>query len=71
MSFVALLPVILQILGWALRWYGASEETIRRYSDLIKSTQDDGLISVKIKNSIMKQREEILAEIEKEKANDP
>lgn len=68
-SFLSLLPTLLSIVSFFLKWYGASEETIRKYEELVKSTQSDGLISVKIKNRILEYRSQIEAE-EKAEAND-
>lgn len=66
LSWVPIIPVLLQILGWALKWFGASEETIRQYKALIVSTANDGKLTVNIKDSVKKKHQDILDELEKE-----
>lgn len=61
-SFLSLLPLILNILSFALKWYGASDDVIQKYEALVTSTADSGLITVTTKDKILSQRAQILAE---------
>jgi hypothetical protein len=71
-SLIALLPTILTLLGYALKWYGASEETLTAYKKLVEQSAKDNLISVTTKDKLLTQREKILARMkEKEEANKP
>lgn len=62
-TLINLLPLILQILGLALHWYGASEDTIQKFLDLVESAKNDGAISAETKEKIKTQREKILARV--------
>lgn len=59
MSFIALLPYAFQIIGWLLDKYNASEETKKRFMELVQSAKDDGLISVSAKDEFAKQKEKL------------
>jgi hypothetical protein len=69
-NLIALLPLILQLLGWALKWYGASEETLTHYKALVESSAKSNLISVNVKDRLLAQRERIRERI-KAKENPP
>ena len=70
MSFLSLLPIILQVVGFFLRWYGASEAMIRKYTELIEQAATDSLISIQSKDKLIGQRDAILARLKaKEDAN--
>lgn len=66
MSFLSLLPVILQVVGFFLKWYGASEAMIRKYTELIEQAATDSLISIQSKDKLMSQRDAIAARLKAE-----
>lgn len=72
-SLIALIPTILTILGYALKWYGASEETLNAYKKLVETSAKDNLISVTTKDKLLTQREKILERIKakEQEANKP
>lgn len=59
-GLLPLLPTLLTILGWILKWMGANEQVQADYKKLIESTKDSGLISVNMKDRLLKQKQEIL-----------
>jgi hypothetical protein len=63
MNFFSLLPLALQFLGWMLRWYGASEDAIRKYTELIEQAAHDSLISIQSKDRLISQRAAIAERI--------
>ncbi|MGZ6477646.1 MAG: hypothetical protein ACXWQE_00010 [Bdellovibrionales bacterium] len=60
-SFLSLLPLILNLLGMALKWYGAGDQVLEDYKKLVESTQNSGLITIDAKDKLLSQREKILA----------
>lgn len=59
-AFLALLPLILQLLGIVLKWYGASDAMVSKYIKFVQDAQDDGLITVAVKDKLQAQRQAIL-----------
>lgn len=57
------ISLILNLLLTALKWYGASADTLAKYQELIESTKNDGLISVDSKDKFISQKEAILARL--------
>lgn len=45
-AFVPYLPVLLQLAGWLISWFGASKENLQQYQDMIEKNKDSGLITV-------------------------
>ena len=61
-SLAPFLPTILTVLGWVLKALNANAETIQKYEDLVKSTQNSGLISVNARDRMVKQEQDIIDE---------
>lgn len=55
--------MIFTLLGWALKLFGASAETNKKFLELIESTKNDGLITVQARDKFNSQRESILKKI--------
>jgi hypothetical protein len=73
-TLLGLLPTILTLLGYALKWYGASEETLKQYNNLVEQSAKDNLISVNMKDRILGQRQSIRDRVkakEEAEANKP
>lgn len=43
---LALIPVVLQIAGFAIQWFGASKADLDAYQKMIEANKDAGLITV-------------------------
>ena len=72
MSWINLLPFAFKLLEFGLRIYGASEETQKKFLELIESSYKDGLVPVKQRDKFLSQRERILARLkEKEGQQNP
>mgnify|MGYP001617152986 CR=1 FL=1 len=70
-SMIALLPTILTILGYALKWYGASEETLTHYKALVEASAKSNLISVNVKDRLLAQRESIRERVKAKNEQNP
>lgn len=57
------ITTVLKILGFLFDLWGASNETKRKYLELIESTKNDGLISKKARDRFKSQRQEIVEEM--------
>ncbi len=59
MTWLALLPTILQILGWLFDRYGANQATKQAFLDLIAKSKEDPAISLKLKNDFREMEQEL------------
>jgi uncharacterized BrkB/YihY/UPF0761 family membrane protein len=66
LAIIPLLPTIMTILGYVLKWMGANQEVLENYKKLVISTQNSGLISVNIKDRLIRQKQEILDEVKED-----
>lgn len=55
----ALLGLIIQVAGLALKWFGAKQATLEAFEKLVVASKDDGLISVKTKDVFLSQKAEL------------
>lgn len=62
-TFLTLIPVILQIAALLGRWFGASENTLEAYEQLVTSTAMSGLISIDVHDKLLAHKEAILARL--------
>lgn len=58
--WLTLLPYALQFIGWIFSKYNASEETQKKFMELVQASKNDGLIAVDAKDTFKKQKAEIL-----------
>ncbi len=63
LAIIPLLPTLLTILGYVLKWMGANEQVLEDYKKLVVSTQNSGLISVNLKDRLTSQEQEIKDEV--------
>jgi predicted MPP superfamily phosphohydrolase len=45
-SLAPFIPIILQIAGILIKWFGTSEENLKAYADMVQKNKDAGLITV-------------------------
>lgn len=65
----AFLPLLLQLISWLVERYVQSEKIKEDMRRLMKSAQDDGLITVKNQDKLKSHREKIKEQLDKIKAN--
>jgi len=61
------LELALKFVGWFIEKKRANEETKKKFMELIDTVKDDAAISVKIKNSLTKQKETLKKRLEDQK----
>lgn len=45
-SLAPFIPIILQVVGILIKWFGTSEENLKAYADMVQKNKDAGLITV-------------------------
>ena len=45
-ALVPYIPILLQVAGWAINFFGASQANLQAYQDMIEKNKDSGLITV-------------------------
>lgn len=45
-SLAPFIPIILQVVGIIIKWFGTSEENLKAYADMVQKNKDAGLITV-------------------------
>jgi flagellar motor component MotA len=58
-ALVPYIPVVLQIVGWAFKTFGASEEQLKQYQEMIDRANKEGLLSVDSHDRLLKHKAEI------------
>lgn len=66
----AFLPLLLQLINWLVERYVESEKVKEDMRRLMKSAQQDGLITVKNQDKLKSHRDKIKEELDKIKASD-
>lgn len=59
MSWLALLPYLLQLIGWMFDRYGANQATKQAFLDLISRSKEDPIIGLRLKNDFRDMEEEL------------
>jgi hypothetical protein len=74
MSFLAMLtpylPVLLQIIGWALKTFGASEANLKKYEQMIDDANKAGDLSVQSHDRLLSHRDAIEARLKEKQAQE-
>lgn len=58
-GLVPFLPVLLQIIGWGLKLFGSSAETLRQYEKMIEDANKAGLLSVESHDRLLSHKKTI------------
>lgn len=58
-AIVPYLPVILQLIGWGFKTFGASEEQLKKFQEMVDKASKEGLLSVDSHDRLTKHRAEI------------
>lgn len=71
MSFIGALvpyiPFILQVVGFYLKMFGASADTLQQYQDLIDRANKEGHLSLESRDRLTAHKDAILARLEAKK----
>lgn len=59
MSASQWLPVAFQLVALALKWFGAKQDTLEAFKNLIEKSHNEGLITVETKDVFLKQKEQM------------
>lgn len=62
------IPALLSVAAFFLKMFGSSEKTLQEYQDMIQRLKDDGRISIETHDAHLKNKQDILTQIEKDKA---
>ena len=58
------IPIILQVMGWALKFFGASEKSLKKYQEMVERANKEGKLSVESYDSLKKHEEIIKQQVE-------
>jgi uncharacterized membrane protein len=67
LALAPFIPIVLQIAGIMIKWFGASEKNLKLYEELIKNAKDAGQISVENATKLQSYREQMRADYETRK----
>lgn len=62
-ALVPYLPVILDLVGFFFRWFGASEKNLAEYQKMVENAAKEGLISVESHDRLMNHKKAIEARL--------
>lgn len=58
-SLAPFLPIILQVVGIIIKWFGTSEENLKAYADMVQKNKDAGLITVDAARKLQRYHDEM------------
>ncbi len=64
-SLAPFIPVMLQLAGYLMNFFGASKENLAAYQDMIQKNKDSGLITVETARKLSDYHSQMTADYEK------
>jgi len=65
------IPVMLQVAGFFIQWFGASKENIAAYGAMIEKNKDSGLISVETYKTLADFHKQLSDDLQKKEQEKP
>ncbi len=61
-ALAPMIPAVLSIAGLVIKWFGASEQNLKDYAEMVQKNKDSGLITVETAEKLASYHEQMAAE---------